>query len=130
MLVRRLRRHGLPVLSATRAAMGVSMLARPELLAKALGADSTTAARLSWLTRMVGAREVALGAGTLLALRRGKDAEEWAYAQLLSDAADALAVGAALARGHVRAVPGAAVVAAAASGVATGVLALRGNDDA
>ena len=128
MLVRHLRSHGLYALSATRAAIGVSMLARPEVLPKALGADSTTAARLAWLTRMVGARELALGAGTLVALRRGKDAEEWAYAQLLSDAVDALAVGAALARGHVRVVPGAAVVAAAATGAAAGVVALRERD--
>ena len=124
MLVRRLARNGLPLLSATRAALGVSMLARPDLLAKSLGADSTTAARLSWITRMLGARELALGAGTLLASRRGKDTREWAYAQLVSDAIDALAVGAALARGHVRAVPAAAVVAAAAGGGATGVAAL------
>jgi hypothetical protein len=121
--VRRLRRHGLRLLSTGRTAVGVSMLARPAVLARAVGVDSTTAARLTWMARMVGARELALGAGTLLALHRGRDVEEWALAQVLSDAVDAAAFGGAVARGDVRRVPGAAIAATALAGTATGLLA-------
>ncbi|HEX8003010.1 MAG TPA: hypothetical protein VF519_09990 [Mycobacteriales bacterium] len=120
-----LRRNGLPMLSAGRAAVGVAMLARPTMLPKSVGVDSTTAARLTWLTRMFGARELALGAGTLLALRRGRDVEEWALAQLLSDAVDAAAFAGAVAHGDVRRVQGGAVALMAVAGVATGVGALR-----
>lgn len=123
MVVRALRRNGLQLLSASRTAVGVAMLARPTLLPKSVGVDSTTAERLAWMTRMVGAREVALGAGTLLALRRGRDVEEWALAQVLSDAVDSLAFGTAAARGHVRPVHGALIAAVAASATATGVAA-------
>jgi hypothetical protein len=119
----RLRRNALPLLSAGRAAVGTSMLARPTMLAKSAGVDSTTAARLSWLTRMLGARELALGAGTLLALRRGRNVEEWALAQAFSDAVDAAAFGGAVARGNVRRVTGTAIAAVALAGAATGVTA-------
>lgn len=123
-MLQRLRRHALPLLSATRAGVGVSMLAAPSLLPRTLGVDSTTAARLGWMTRMVGARELALGAGTLVALRRGRRVEEWALAQVLCDAVDALAVGSATARGHVRRLPGGAVAATAASATALGAVAV------
>jgi hypothetical protein len=79
---------------------------------------------MSWLTRMLGARELALGDGTLVALRRGHDTRDWALAQVLSDAVDALALAGAVARGNVRAVPGGAVAFVAASGTAAGVLAV------
>ncbi|HEV2891214.1 MAG TPA: hypothetical protein VGX28_12635 [Frankiaceae bacterium] len=120
-----LRRRPLHLLSAGRGAAGVAMLARPALLPRALGVDSTTASRLTWMTRMVGARELAVGAGTLLALRRGRHVEEWALAALLCDGVDAAAFGTAVAKGDVRQVPGAVLVLTAASGVALAAMALR-----
>lgn len=123
--LRHLRRHGLPALSVTRVGVGLSMLARPATLAKSVGVDSATAERVAWVTRMVGAREVALGAGTLVALRRGRDVREWALAQAFSDAVDAVVFAAAVARGHARPVQGLGITAVAASGAATAVTAWR-----
>jgi hypothetical protein len=123
--VRHLRRHGLHALSAARVGVGVSMLARPATLAKSVGVDSATAECVSWVTRMVGAREVALGAGTLLALRRGRDVREWALAQAFSDAVDAAVFAAAVARGHARPLQGGAIAAVATSGAATALAAWR-----
>lgn len=121
-----LRRHALSLLSVTRTGAGVAMLVRPATLPRAVGVDSTTAARLAWLTRMVGAREVALGAGTLLARRRGRDVEEWVLAAVLADTVDAAAFATAFAKGDVRRVPAAGIVLAALAGAAGGVVAIRG----
>jgi hypothetical protein len=120
-----LPRRPLHLLSAGRTAVGLSMLASPSLMPRTMGVDSTTASRLTWMTRMVGAREVAVGAGTLLALRRGRDVEEWTLASLLCDGADAAAFGLAVAKGDVRKVTGVGVVASALGAVALGLLALR-----
>jgi hypothetical protein len=106
-------------LSIGRTAAGVSMITRPRMLATSLGVDSAAAARTAWVTQMLGAREVALGVGTLVA-RRGGDrraARLWLYAGLLSDAVDALAVGAAVARRQLSPVSGGAVVAVAGGAV-------------
>lgn len=126
--LRTLRRHRLTLLSVGRIGAGAGMLVRPELLAKSVGVDSATAARISWVTRMVGARDVALGAGTLLAARRGRHLGEWALAQAFSDAVDAVAFAGAVARGHARPLQGGAIVAVAASSAATGLAAWRELD--
>jgi hypothetical protein len=77
---------------------------------------------------MLGARELALGLGTRVALRRGdsRAARLWVAAGLLSDAVDAVVVSAAVARGRVSSRTGAAVVAVAAGATALGALELRG----
>jgi hypothetical protein len=106
--------------------VGVALLARPRALPVALGVDSGTAARVSWVVRMVGARDVALGLGTLLALHRGEDARDWLLGQALSDAADAAAFAGAVARGHARVVPGSAGALVAGASAATLVRALLG----
>lgn len=107
-----------------RAGAGLAMLARPTLLPRLLGADSATAARVSWITQMLGAREVALGAGSLVALRRGR-AQLWLSAGAATDSLDALLVGAAVVRGRVSRVTGAAVVLTAAAAAASQLSALR-----
>ena len=106
-------------LALGRAAAGTAMLARPTLLPGLLGVDSAAATRMTWSTQMLGAREVALGLGTWAALRRGDDRASrlWLLAGLLSDAVDAVAVGAAAAKGSVSKVTGAGVVAVAGSAV-------------
>lgn len=114
-------------LSIGRAAAGVSMVARPRLLPTSLGVDSAAAARMTWVTQMLGVREIALGLGTLVA-SRGSDrraARLWLYAGLLSDAVDALAVGAAVVQGRVSKATGGAVVGIAGAAVATQVMALQ-----
>ena len=106
-------------LALGRTAAGAAMLARPTLLPGLLGVDSAAATRMTWSTQMLGVREVALGLGTFAALRRGDDRASrlWLMAGLLCDAVDAVAVGAAVARGHVSKVTGAGVVAVAGTAV-------------
>lgn len=106
-------------LALGRAAVGTAMVARPALLPRLLGVDSAVASRMAWSTQMLGAREIALGLGTWAALRRGDDRASrlWLLAGVLSDAADALAIGAAAARGTVSKVTGAGMVAIAGAAV-------------
>ena len=114
-------------LSIGRAAAGVSMVARPRMLPTSLGVDSAAAVRTAWVTQMLGAREIALGLGTLVA-SRGSDrrgARLWLYAGLLSDAVDALAVGAAVAQGRASKAAGGALVAVAGGAVVTQLMALE-----
>lgn len=110
-----------------RTASGVTMLARPGLLPRALGTDTASAARSSWTVRMLGARELALGLGTTRALRRGDAAETrgWLVAGLISDALDAVALSAAVRRGLLTPVKAGPVVllALAATGVQGAALA-------
>jgi hypothetical protein len=120
---------GLPsaeVVGLIRAGAGVVMLARPTVLPRLLGADSATAARVTWLTQMLGAREVALGAGAVLAQRRGgAGARTWLYAGVLADSLDAAAVTAAVVRGRASRLTGAGVVVTAAAAAAAQLRALR-----
>jgi hypothetical protein len=121
---RALRQSATTLLAAGRVGVGVAMLARPRTLPASLGVDSATAARVSWITRMLGAREVALGAGTLLALRRGDSgrdsARDWLLGCAFSDAVDAAAFAGAVARGHARVVPGSAFALVAGASAAVG----------
>ena len=114
-------------LALARSAVGVSMITRPRTLPSLLGVDSATSGRMSWSTQMLGAREVALGLGTFVALRKGEPraARLWLMAGLLSDAVDALAVGAAVARGRVSKITGTAVVGIAAGAVYAQIEALQ-----
>ena len=118
-------------LSLGRAAVGVTMITRPRTLPRLLGVDSATAARMNWSTQMLGAREVALGLGAFVALRRPdrKAARLWLLAGLLSDAVDALAVGAAVAQGRVSKVTGPGLVAVAGTAVYAQLDALQGDPD-
>jgi hypothetical protein len=113
-------------LSAGRVAVGLGLLAHPPLLGAPLGVDRVSVERTGWAVRMLGAREVALGAGALVALRRG-DARLWLAAGLLADAVDALAVGAAVGKGTVRTAPGAGVVALATTAAAVQAAALASD---
>lgn len=109
-------------LATARAAVGVIMLTRPGLLPAVLGVDRATRERMSWALQMLGAREVALGAGALLAR---KEPRLWYTAGLLSDAVDAVAVTSALRSGRVSAPAGPALVAIAAGAVGIQADALR-----
>jgi hypothetical protein len=113
-------------LAQARTAVGVGMLARPTLLPQVLGVDRPASTQTAWAVQMLGAREVALGAGTWLALRRGDDraARLWLAAGLLADAADALVVAAATVRGRVPVPGGAAVVSVATTAAAVQAAAL------
>lgn len=127
MVKRWLGRDGARLVAAGRVALGIGMLARPELLPKLLGVDSGTAARMSWLGRMFGAREIALGAGLLTA--RAESEREWLLGSAFSDAVDAVAFAEATRRGVVRRALGGAFVLTAATAAGTEVAAwLAGRD--
>lgn len=117
-------------LAMGRTGAGVVMVAAPRALPTAMGVDSATSARVGWVVQMLGAREVALGLGTLAALRSPDRAASrvWLAAGVLSDAVDALAVGAALGRGRVGKAAGGLTVAVAAGAVAIGAHALKQDE--
>lgn len=124
-------RVGPDSLALLRTGAGAVMVGRPRLLPQLMGTDSATAARVDWAVQMLGAREIAMGLGTLVALRRpgSAAARTWVAAGVLADALDVLAVGAALARGRVRKSSGAAVVATASAAVALGYRALQVDEE-
>ena len=122
-----LGRDGARLVAAGRVALGVGMVARPELLPKMLGVDSGTAGRMAWLGRMFGAREVALGAGLLLAGRENE--REWLLGSALCDAVDAVAFAEAARRGVVRRGPAYAFAGTAATATGTEVVAWLDDDN-
>ena len=116
-------------IGAIRTAIGLTLLARPALLARVLGVDRATAERLDWLAATAAARDLALGAGTIWAARRRVPGESrvatWVVAGAACDVADAVIVSRAIRRRQVNPVLGAAVALSALGGVALGALALR-----
>ncbi|MEX2290903.1 MAG: hypothetical protein WD794_11335 [Mycobacteriales bacterium] len=117
-------------LALGRAGAGLVLTVRPRTLPQLLGVDSATSARLGWAVQMLGARELALGLGTLVALRSPdrRTARSWLAVGTFCDAADVLAIGGALARGRVARRAGGTVLAVAAAAVALGVQALQEPD--
>lgn len=130
----RLRHTHLPhALGALRVTLGVVMLARPMLVPRPLGVDRITADRVSWLVRMLGARDFALGAGTLLAIRSGQGTGgdraglgSWLALSGVSDAVDALALARAVRRGHVGPVSGGLAAMSGVGAAALSALAILG----
>lgn len=88
-------------LGAGRTAAGAVLVAAPALCLRLLGTDSATARRVTWLTRMMGVRDGAIGVGALVAARRGNPLP-WVVAGAVSDAVDTLALGAAVKQGRLR----------------------------
>jgi hypothetical protein len=68
---------------------GVTMLALPRRMAAAWSGSADERAAL--LAQAVGGRDVALGLGALIALRRGAPSRGWFEAAALSDGVDAFA---------------------------------------
>jgi len=116
-------------LAVGRVLFAAAFLAAPVPAARLLGADTATAQRVSWLTRMMAVRDGALGAGALSAARGG-DPGLWLIGGAVSDAVDAMVLAGALKQGRIKGVvptlvvPGAAL--AAATGVAAALRARRG----
>lgn len=110
-----------------RVGAGASMVVRPRSLPQLMGVDSATSARVGWAVQMLGVRDLALGVGTLVALR-GRDrsaARTWLAMGVICDTVDALAIGGALVRGRVATSGAAAAVAVAVAAVAVGAGALQ-----
>ena len=107
----------LAVVGVLRCAVGVAALARPVDAVRFAGVDRVTAQRTAWVARLAGARDLAIGAGLLDAMRRGQPTGGWLAAGALSDAMDAMIIGSATARGQLTALPGAAMTASAVGGI-------------
>jgi len=118
-------------LAQGRTAAGVAMVAAPARSAAAMGVDGDVARASTWTTQMLGAREIALGGGAWLALRRGdgRAARLWLAAGLVADAVDALAVAGAVGRGKVRPALGVPLIAVATTAVGVSTAALAADDD-
>jgi hypothetical protein len=114
-------------LAVGRVVLAAAFLAAPVPALRLAGADTATARRVSWLTRMMAVRDAALAVGALAANRRG-DPRPWLVGGAVADAVDAVVIAGALKQGRLRgivptlAVPGGGL--AAAAGIIT-VLRLR-----
>jgi hypothetical protein len=114
------------LLAAGRAGFGLLLMARPRTLTTPAGIDELTGARLSWVVRMLGAREVGIGVGAFGRPR----ALGWMLAGLFSDATDAVSIAAAVRSRRVGPVWGVSVVGIALAAVAVQARGLRGRADA
>jgi hypothetical protein len=109
-----------------RVGLGLGFLAMPETSTKVLGLDAATAARMTWMARMMAARDVALGVGTVLGVAYDRDGDVWLLAGAACDAADALAIAGAIRAKRLPALrAGAMVVLAGGAAAAGAVVALR-----
>lgn len=110
-------------LARARIAIGVAAVAAPGFASRALSGRSASGIE-PLLARMLGARDVTLGLGTVIALDRGAPVRGWLEASAVSDAADCLS--SLLARSRMSKLAfGATVALAAASAVTGAFLATR-----
>lgn len=82
-------------IGAGRIAIGAVFFAAPVTALRIVGADSATAQRVSWLSRMTAARDTVLGVGTLQSVHAGRGSG-WLLAGAVADAVDAAAVASAV----------------------------------
>lgn len=108
-----------------RVAAGAVTFLWPAALTRPLGLDPVTAARIGWVVRLFAARETAIGAGTLLAVRSGGDVRPWLYAAAVGDGGDSAAFVAATRRGHLHPAVGVGLGILSASGLLADLLAAR-----
>jgi len=110
-------------ISAGRAAIALTVLAAPVVSARVMGTDTATAQRVTWLVRMLGARDGALGVGGAAALRRDAPAAvPWLLGGAAADLVDALVIAGALKHGRLKGVVPSVIVPLAAATAAAGVL--------
>jgi hypothetical protein len=116
-------RRLLSTIALGRVAFGAAMLARPggPIGAGWVGGPEAERPATGLLFRSVGARDVALGAGTLVALRQGGALRPWLFGALLADAADFVAT---FAAGKAVPAQGRAAIALIAGGAVAGQLAV------
>lgn len=115
-------------LAAVRTVIAGAIMASPVQTVRALGADTATAQRVVWLTRMTAVRDGALGVGGVVATRRGGAAAAvpWLVGGAVSDAVDAVVMAQALRNGRIKGLgPRATVPMAVVAALAGGVTAFR-----
>ena len=95
-----------------RIALGVVSLLAPQLVGRVITGSEASGGGATLFARMVGARDIGLGLGVLIALDRGAPVRGWLEASALVDGIDVAAC--LLARDHIRTslVPGVAGLAA------------------
>jgi hypothetical protein len=74
-----------------RVGMGVALVAVPRLVAEPWIGRAGAAPGTQVITAAMGARDLAIGLGTIRALRAGRGARPWLQAAVLADAVDLLA---------------------------------------
>ena len=111
-----------PILGTGRILIGAGLIFAPGGLARGLGIEPQSAAASRWLTRITGAREVAIGIGAVRAWHRDDDPSGWILAQAISDSSDAVAFGAAAVSGKVSAKRGIGMAVFAASGAVSEIV--------
>lgn len=109
-----------PVLGIVRLGIGAGLVIRPEGMAQALGVQNPGEPGVRWLARLIGAREIGIGVGTLLSARSAP--RPWILAQGISDTSDAVAFSVLTAQGRIAPVKGWGLAAFAASGAVSEVL--------
>ena len=114
------------LLSVGRVALGASMVAAPTLIGRLLLGRAGTSGGAQLLTRAFGARDLAIGAGLLAALRAGQPTRGWVGAGIVADVADFSA--AALAGDDMPTFGRLAMLAAAATGTAGGIVLAQSLD--
>jgi hypothetical protein len=100
---------------------GGAFVVAPVAATRVLGLDTATAKRVAFLSRMMAARDLAIGAGAVVAASEARGARMWLLAGAVADAADAVVIAAAMRRGRLRGAGPAAVVAVAACAAGLGM---------
>jgi len=81
-----------PILGAGRIFIGAGLVFAPDGLARGLGIDPEVAAQSRWLTRLAGAREIAIGVGAIRAWHSKEESPRVGFlAQAISDSTDVVA---------------------------------------
>jgi hypothetical protein len=111
-----------PILGAGRIVIGTGLIFAPDGLARGLGISPEAARQSRWLTRLAGAREIAIGVGAIRAWRRNEDPSGWILAQAISDGTDVVAFTVAAISGKVSYRRGFGMALFAASGAVSEVV--------
>ena len=112
-------------LAALRVVVGAAAWLAPRQSGKGFGVEPDANPQAPYLGRLFGARDVALGIGTLQAT--GEARRQWLQVGIVVDAADAVAALAAGRAGYVSPVMAGLVFAPAVAAAALGAVALRGD---
>ena len=108
------------LIAAGRVALGVLALLAPRTTTSLMFGARSPRGALTMATRMLGARDLALGLGTLRALDQDADPASWAAASAAADAVDAVAAVSVL-----RAIPRSRALPTVAAAGAAAVLGAR-----
>jgi len=112
-------------LAALRVVIGVGAWVAPRLAGRSFGLHPGANPQAPYLGRLFGARDVALGVGTMQAT--GEARRQWLQIGVAVDAAEALAAVAAGRAGYLPPVVAGMVFVPAVAAAALGAVALRGN---